>query len=185
MANVTRDNLIKQIEEQYINLIYTLEAHLKCSQRLEKQAECLSRLQIVLSAVSTAGLISVFIADNKIGTIIGTVCSALLFAISTYIKDKDILSNSKDHIKTSEKLFLLREKYKTLLATCDDKTVQELETLIQQYTEKTEEVYLSALPYQTRDYEEASSAIKDGKLSVTENDRKLLLPKYGDKNDAE
>ena len=124
MANKAKDNLINQIEEQYINLVYTREAHLKCSQRLEKQAECLSRWQIALSAISTAGLISVFIADNKIGTIIGTVCSALLLAISTYIKDKDISSNSKDHIKTAEKLFLLREKYKTLLATCEDKTTQ-------------------------------------------------------------
>ena len=185
MANESKINLIKLIEEQYINIMYTREAHLKCSQRLEKQAGCLNILQIILSAVSTVGLISVFIKDNKIGTIAGTVCSTLLFVISTYIKDKDISSNSKNHINTAEKLFILREKYKMLLATCEDKTSQEIESVMQQFIENTEQIYQTALPFQTKDYEVASVAIKDGKLSISENDRKLLLPKFGENNDLE
>ena len=178
------NNLRIQIEEQLINLQYTRESHIKCSHRLQKTARILGCLQIVLSAVSTAELISILISNNKVATIISTVCSALLFAISTYIKDKDLLTESRKHIETAEQLFSLREKYKTMLATYKEKSINEIEETINNYVEKTESIYKIAPAFSPRDYKKASVDIKEGKISISERDKELLLPKFDDNDDA-
>ena len=63
-----KEKLKRLAEDQYVRVQYTRESHIKCAHRLEKLATRLSVVQIALSAVSTAGLISVLIADNKYGT---------------------------------------------------------------------------------------------------------------------
>ena len=175
--NQIKRNLKNQIEEQLSNIQFTRETHLKASHRLERNADALNWIQIVLSAVSTAGIISLFLNDTITGKIIGAACSALLFATSMYVKDKDLLTESKKHRATADKLFGLREEYKLLLATFDSKDVSFLERSVKDFIERTQTIYDSSPNCLNTDYEAAKDSIKKGILLVTPDDKKNTVPK--------
>ena len=181
--DLIKNNLKNQTEEQLSNIQFTRETHLKASYRLERNANIVNWSQIVLSAISTAGIISLFLNDSMAGKVIGAACSAVLFAISMYIKDKDLLTESKKHRATADSLFGLREEYKLLLATFDNKDTATLEEHIKDFIKRTQVIYDEAPNCLNKDYEAAKESIKQGVLLVTPDDKNYTVPKTsGDSN---
>ena len=178
-----RKNLKIQLEDDLSNLQYTRESHLKASKRLEKTSDWINKFQIGLSALSTAGVVSLFFSDTLAGKVLGVTCSAILFAISMYIKDKDLLTESKKHREAADKLFGIRGEYKLLLATYDLKDVANIEKSARDLLQETQKIYEQAPNCLNKDYEAAKESIKQGILLVTHDDKKYTVPETsGDSN---
>jgi hypothetical protein len=73
-------------------------------------------LQIILSALTTTGiLISVF-GHNSIVGIISAIFAAILFGLNAYTKDYDLGEISQKHSNAASEIWNTREKYLSLLA---------------------------------------------------------------------
>jgi len=75
--------------------------------------------QIVLSALTTGGLVTVLIGEpetSKIAAVVSAIISTVLLILNAYIKDVDPGQQAEQHKKTATELWNIRESYLSLLA---------------------------------------------------------------------
>lgn len=107
--------LYNQIEEAYGKVVYTYTTQVIHAGRLHTKYTALKWGQLILSAVSTGGFIGVLISNQILLTWLGGICSTILLVLTAYFKDSDLSAIYKLHLDTSNKLWLLREQYLSLL----------------------------------------------------------------------
>ena len=104
-----KEKLYSQIQDQYGKLVYTYTCHFKMANRLQKRNNRVKWGQIMLSAISTGGFLGVLISNQHILLWVGGLCSTILFALTSYLKDKDISAEKIAHIKSANSLWIVRE----------------------------------------------------------------------------
>ena len=77
-----RDKLYNQIQEQYGRLVYTYTCHLKEAQIITKRLNRFKWGQIILSGLSTGGIVVIIFGKTRIGSIISGIVSVLLLIIN-------------------------------------------------------------------------------------------------------
>lgn len=108
--NFEDESIYNQVREQYGKLVYSYTAHLKEAKILEKKSNVLKILNIVLSAVSTCGLIAIIIDWNpKLCSIVSVILTTAILVISTYLKSANYDEKILSHRSTSHLLWPLRE----------------------------------------------------------------------------
>ena len=68
----------------------------------------------------------VLISNEQILLWVGGLCSTVLLALTSYLKDKDIIIEKTNHIKTANKLWKVREKHLLLLTDFDEIDIEEI-----------------------------------------------------------
>ena len=144
--------------------------------------------EIALGAITTTGLIvTLFGRYSEVGLVVSAICSALLTALIAYTKDFDLGTVSEQHKRTSDELWLIREKYLSLLTdmqtgatdgaaamSCRDILLEELNT-----------VYAPARVTTPSAYAKAQKALKlKEDLTFSDDEIDLLLPAGLRKNKA-
>lgn len=174
-----KEALYEQIQEQYGKLVYTYTCHLKKAAMLKKESGWFKWAQIVLSAISTGGFIATVITDQAKFAWIGGIISTLLLVVSGYLKDKDFVGEQRSHIETSNKLWLLREQYLSLLTdfwTMESKDVVKTRDVLMQ---RTSEVYNSAPQTDEKAYKATQYALKNGQEQFfTQDELNIMLPAH-------
>lgn len=107
--------LYNQIEECYGRVVYSYTTQVIHAGRLHKKYIILKWGQLILSVLSTGGFVSTFITNQIYLTYVGGVSSAILLILTAYFKDIDLSATYKLHLDTSNKLWLIKEKYLSLL----------------------------------------------------------------------
>lgn len=106
-----------QIRECYGRVVYTHKTHEKCADLLFSQHQLIKKCQIGLSALVTCGVIStIFPETNPFLAIATAVLSTVLFALNAYTKDYDLGEVAQKHRQSAAEVWLVRERYLTLLA---------------------------------------------------------------------
>lgn len=143
--------------------------------------------EIVLSAVTTTGMITTLLGAGQWALAIGACASTLLLGVIFYTKDFDLGTVAEQHKRTADELWLIREQLVSLLTDIEAGTVapeaigKRRDVLI----DKLDNVYSTARVTTNAAYTAAQKALKlkeDLTFSVEEIDV-LLQPtlRKGDK----
>src|ERR1051326_7055623 len=130
-----------QLRECYGRVVYSHKTHEKCADILQDRQRRIRLVQIGLSALTTAGYVTVVLgANNRAASVIGLSLSTLLLALNSYLKDYDLGQIAQKHRQAGSDLWLIREQYLSLLG---DVAMQEkpIETLQEQRDRLMKELY--------------------------------------------
>jgi len=104
-----------QIRELYGRVVWTQKTQEKCADIILNRHKTIKVTQIVLSAITTTGILVAIFGELQIIGIISAVLSALLFGLNTYTKDYDLGEISQKHSSAATELWNIRESYLSLL----------------------------------------------------------------------
>lgn len=174
-----KEDLRGQIREAYARLVYTYTTHLKRAGRLDRLNKRIKHWQIFLSAVSTGGFIGAVITNEIIMTWLGGVVSTALLGLNLYYKDFNLVDEIKQHRVTADKLWLLREKYLSLLTDFDVLSEEAIMSRRDELQNETAEVYRVVPSTDVKSYTEAQRALKNEEEQFfTDKEIDQLLPPH-------
>ena len=118
-----RKALEAQIRECFGRVVYSTKTHEKCADLCMGRLHWIKVTQIVLSAITTGGLLTALLGDPNVtygATITSAVVSTILFVLSAYMKDVDPGQQAEKHKKTASELWDVRESYLSILSDLHD-----------------------------------------------------------------
>ncbi|WP_271628829.1 SLATT domain-containing protein [Caldicellulosiruptor sp. DIB 104C] len=169
-----------QIRQCFGSIVWTHKTHEKQADLYLKNFNKFKITQIILSAVTTSGLIISILGDNKIGTIISTVLSAILLCINLIFLNYDLSKMAQKHIDTANKLWEVREEYISLLTDIKAGFLDEDTIRIKrdELNRKVAEIYNNAPRTTSKAYKLASEALKKNEeFTFSDDEIDRFLPK--------
>lgn len=172
--------LESQIRECFGRVVWTHKTQEKCADIINKRNNRIKITQIVLSAITTTGIILSIFGDTKCAAIITSVISLALLILNTYLKNYDLGEIAQKHTDCASNLWNIREDYLSLLTD-----IKAGIKSIDQITEKRDKlqkdlhcVYLGAPRTFSKAYNKASDALKKNEeLTFSDDEIDAFLPK--------
>lgn len=179
MTNTYRRNLMVQLRESYGKLTYTYTAHNKMANRLDIERKRVARIKIVLSAVSTVGLVSVLGVNQFWLKLSTTLFSAMLLALTLYYKDTDVIQVIYEHRKAANDLWNYREAYLSLMTDFDRYSDDELSIKRDTLTSAVGKIYSTTPRTDKKSYRATQKALKDEEEQFfTPDEIDKMLPEH-------
>jgi len=173
------DVLDSQIRECFGRVVWSHKTQEKCSDIISTRHERIKIIQIILSAMTTTGLLVSIFGNNQIIVIITAVISTILFGINSYVKGHDLGEIAQKHACAASDLWDIREKYLSLIAELQARTIT-LEEIIQRrdgLQEKLSGIYKGSPRTLNKAYKQASEALKvNEELTFSNEEINLFLP---------
>lgn len=168
-----------QIRECFGRVVWTHKTQEKCADIVLRRHNQIKVTQIVLSALTTTGvLVAVFGEVQWVGII--TAClSAILFGINSYVKGYDLGEIAQKHADSASDLWNVREKYLSLLADirADTITPDEVREKRDHLQEELSGVYKGAPRTINKAYVLATKALKvNEELTLSNEEIDNFLP---------
>lgn len=156
-----RAKMNSQIRDAFCKLVYTLTTHEKMANRLQLLDGRVKLWQIVLSAMTTAGLVGVFIYDKPMVNIVTALISFGLIVLNTYNKTANLSARIDTHKQTIQQLWLVRERYISLLVDFEILADDAIRGRRDELTHLIGKIYSSAPRTDKKSYMEAQKALKE------------------------
>ncbi len=115
-----KERLKNQIVESAGNVIYTYAAHWIIVNRLETRLKKFKWWQIILTVLSTAGIIQTITVGIPWLNWLSCVISALSLCVTLYMLNFNLEEETKEHKDAANELWEVREAYKSLIVDFDD-----------------------------------------------------------------
>lgn len=125
-VELSRNALEAQVRECFGRVVYSTKTHEKCADLCMGRLQWIKIAQIVLSALTTGGLLTALLGDPKItylATVAAAVVSTILLVLSAYMKDVDPGQQAEKHKKTASELWDIRESYLSILTDLHDRNI--------------------------------------------------------------
>lgn len=122
-AELGKSALEAQMRECFGRVVYSTKTHEKCADLCMGRLQWVKIAQIILSAITTGGLITALLGDPKvtqIATVVSTLFSTVLLVLTAYMKDVDPGQQAEKHKKTASELWDIRESYLSMLTDLHD-----------------------------------------------------------------
>lgn len=122
-ADPGRTALEAQIRECFGRVVYSTKTHEKCADLCMGRLQWIKIAQIVLSAITTGGLLTAILGDPKVAQVamvVSTIFSTVLLVLTAYMKDVDPGQQAEKHKKTASELWDIRESYLSILSDLHD-----------------------------------------------------------------
>jgi hypothetical protein len=177
--------LENQIRELYGRVVWTHKTQEKCADIILERHVRIKILQIILSAITTTGILVAIFGENKIIGIISAILSAVLFGLNAYTKDYDLGEIAQKHTSAAIDLWNIRENYLSLLTDIAVKKLG-IDEIIERRNELQKDlfnIYSGAPRTINKSYKEATKGLKENEemtFSTAEID--ALLPRELRKN---
>jgi hypothetical protein len=172
-----------QIRECYGRVVWSHKVHEKCADIFNKKDSLFKISQIILSAITTSGIIisitEITPIDNKLVGIFSGIMSALLLILNTYLKKYDLGGFAQKHANTANLLWNVREKYLSLITDIraellEEKSIRETRDKLQQ---ELTSIYKGSPRSFEKAYKKASEALNKGKeMTFSPEEIDLYLP---------
>jgi predicted DNA-binding protein YlxM (UPF0122 family) len=136
--------------------------------------------QIILSALTTGGFIATFLGSGQIGAVIGALFSISLLILNSYTKDYDLGEIAQKHKQAANAIWLLREKYQSLLTDLrmGTKPLQQLQEERDKLLEELNAVYKGSPSTNYEAYKKAQAALKVNEdMTFSDQEIDAFLPK--------
>jgi hypothetical protein len=175
-----------QLRESFGRVVYSHKTHEKCADLLIDLHNKIKISQIVLSALVTGGLISslfefeFLMPWKQIGIIVTVVLSTALLVLNSYTKDYDLGEIAQKHRQAGSNLWMVREKYLSLLADLRMKAIScdEIRTRRDNLMEDLHAVYQGAPSTNWKAYRAAQRALKELEdMTFSDDEINAFLPK--------
>lgn len=170
--------LESQIRELYGRAVWTHKTQEKCADILKRNNHILKVIQIVLSALTTTGILVTVFGDNKPIGIVSAVFSAILFTINAYYKKYDLGEIAEKHSDSASDIWDVREQYLSLLTDLKSGVdIAEIRVKRDKLQVKLHRIYKGAPRTISKAYKEATKALKENEeLTFSNKEIDNLLP---------
>lgn len=181
MAPNSQINILEaQIRECFARVAWTHKTHEKCADILNKRNSNIKLIQILLSAITTTGImVTVFGEEKWVGVITALISTGLL-ALNTYLKKYDLGKVAQKHADCAATLWNLRETYLSLLTDIKAEIVNAEQIIVKRdkLQKELHSLYKGAPRTISKAYQEASSALKTNEeLTFSDEEIDNFLPK--------
>lgn len=180
-----------QIRECFGRVVYSHKTHEKCADILLSRLSKIKLWQIILSAITTAGFIAALFDTGKAGIIIGIIVSTSLLILNAYTKNYDLGEISQKHKQAATDLWLIREKYLSLLTELamgekpsedikqiGDKPIEDIKKERDILLEDLHSIYSGAPSTTFKAYRKAQDALQNNEeLTFSDEEIDAFLPK--------
>ena len=166
---------ISQIKSIYGRLVYTHKSYEKLYDFTVSCGNWLKFLQIFFSAVTTAGLITILIQNQKWIEITTAIISAFDLGITLFMKEFDLVSKAKAYGDTANLLVPIRNSCESLIVDYYDQNL-DTSTLAARRDEilsKQDEILGNSLKTNSWGYRLASKALKINQEMTFENNEEI------------
>lgn len=174
-----------QIRECFGRVVYSHKTHEKCTDILLARLSTIKLWQIILSAITTGGFIAAVFGAGNVGAIIGIIISTSLLVLNTYTKNYDLGEIAQKHKQAANDLWLIREKYLSLLTDIKIGTKAESDLITERDALAIElyNVYSGVPSTNVKAYKKAQVALQQNE-DMTFNDEEIdtFLPRELKKN---
>lgn len=180
---MTNDNinvLEGQLRECYGRVVYSHKTHEKCADILLERQGCIKLWQIIISALVTGGIVSTFFGTKEVGAAISGVLSTSLLALNAYTKDYDLGEIAQKHRQAGSDLWIIREKYLSLLTDIrvGDVALELIRAQRDALTQELHGVYAGAPSTNFEAYSKAQDALKKLEdMTFSDEEIDAFLPK--------
>lgn len=177
--NSYRGDLEVQLKEAYGRVVYTYTSHLKFMNMLDKKHHQLKYAQILLSAISFTGFLAIIIFDKIVLAFFSGIFSLILLCLNLYYKDFNLPEEIKQHRLASDKLWLIREKYISLLTDIDVKNIDDIVIQRDNLQQETADIYSTSPKTNSKSYKEAQEVLKsEEEQFFTSEELNNILPEH-------
>jgi hypothetical protein len=169
-----------QLRECYGRVVYSHKTHEKCADIFLARLSRIKLWQIILSAITTGGFISVVFGAGEIGALVGVLVSIALLVLSAYTKSYDLGELSQKHRQAGADLWIIREKYLSLITDLrmGEKPVETLQAERDDLIEELHSVYSGAPSTTYQAYRKAREALKQLEdMTFSDEEIDAFLPK--------
>ncbi len=172
--------LESQIRECFGRVAWTYKTQEKCADILINRNKTIKITQIILSAITTTGIMITVFGNQKWVGILTAIISTTLLALNTYLKNYDLGQIAQKHADCASNLWNIRETYLSLLTDIKAGIVD-----IEKITKKRDElqaelhnIYQGAPRSINGAYDKASKALKSNEeLTFSDDEIDMFLPK--------
>lgn len=169
-----------QLRECYGRVVYSHKTHEKCADILFSRLRRIKLAQIVLSAITTAGFIGALLGSGKFGAALGIIVSTILLVLNAYTKNYDLGELAQKHKQAANDLWIIREKYLSLLVdiAMREKPLESLQIQRDELVERLHAIYSGSPSTTYQAYKEAQRALKQLEdMTFTDAEIDAFLPK--------
>ena len=179
-SSKTKQVLEGQLRECFGRAVYSHKTQEKCADILLNTYAKIKLWQIILSAITTAGFVSVLFFEEKIGSIIASLVSAILLCLNLYQKNYNLVETAQKHKQAANNLWLVREKYQSLITdlAIGNKTLEIIQEKRDVLMEELNSVHSSAPSTNSKAYKKAQKALKKNEdMTFSDEEIDMFLPK--------
>ncbi len=169
-----------QFRECFGRVVYSHKTHEKCADILFTRLSTIKLWQIILSAITTGGLIVTIFTEEKIGALISVVVSTVLLILNAYTKNYDLGELGQKHKRAANDLWLIREKYLTLITdlAMGGKPIEKLQEERDELLDELHSIYGGAPSTTYEAYKKAQAALQRYEdMTFSEEEIDAFLPK--------
>jgi len=168
-----------QIRECFGRVVYTHKTHEKLAEIFLDRLNLFKNAQIILLTISTGSFLTSIFGNSKWGAIVGSLISAILLFINTYLKNYDLGSLTQKHKQAANEIWCVREKYLSLLTDIKikDKSIDDLQKVRDELLAELSSIYSKAPPTNSKAYTLASRALKElEEMTFNDSEINAFLP---------
>lgn len=175
-----RDGLLGQIKDAFGRVEYACDTQWEQRDIYFKRSKRFKCCEILLSSISTTGLVGFLISEKWWVALIGTIFSAISLSLTLYTKDAKYEELIAAHRTSANELWYLREKYISLLTDFDSLPVSEIVKKRDELGEVSSKIYKSVATTSPEAFNSAKKKIKKkgGGSFISESELDLLLPSH-------
>lgn len=172
-----RELLYSQIENEYAHVVYSHTTQEEERSRLEKINRRIELAQIVLSALSSAGFIGIFVTQEPWIAPTAAVLTFLLLILNSLNFRLELDTRVVRHRRAGDQLWLVVRKYLSLLVDFSSLETSEIRSRRDALLEQTDEVYKNAQRTDGKSFAAAQRRLKkEGLKELTREELNSLLP---------
>ena len=178
--NSLPDVLEDQIRECYGRVVWTHKTHEKCADILLGRHNAIKLWQLILSAITTSGVVVAVFGDSKEIGIATALISLVLTIINTYVKKYDLGGIAQKHADAAIAIWNIRESYLSLLTDIRGKlkSADEVKVERDRLQASLHKVYKGAPRTISKAYDKASQALKaQEEMTFSDEEIDKFLPK--------
>ncbi len=167
------------LRECYGRVAYSHKTHEKCADICSKKLRNIKLVQIILSAITTGGLIIAILGESKFSAVFAAITSTTLLAINTYTKEYDLGELAQKYSDAAGDLWNMRESYLSLLVDIRNPKIDTsiIRTKRDQLQEALKNIYQAAPRTIPKGYSEAQKALKvNEELTFSDQEIDEMLP---------
>lgn len=114
-----------QIRECFGHVVYAHKTQEKCADILNSLNSRIKFIQIILSAITSSGIIASLFGDYSWAAYGAAIVSFVGLCVNTYVKDFDLGSIAQRHSEAATSTWNIREKYLSLLTDLRSKHISD------------------------------------------------------------
>jgi hypothetical protein len=175
-----RSALISQLREAYGRVAYTHKTHQKSADIITRHFRQLQLAQVILSAVTTSGIILIFFDKESVHfKALSGLAALALTVLSFYMKSGKHAETAAQHIDAANKLWLVRERFISLLTdfTAQSLTLDDARRVRDSLQDQQAELYKTLPQTDSPAYAKAQEALKKKEeMYFTDTELDRMLP---------